>query len=423
MEVALIEDHESSLAASRALTCAAVFRNDEDVADFETKKRLRHDWRVVLEPRAPKTRLAVKHRRLVAELTQQIDHQIDLSRTAAGPLFVGSEEVNHGRVSRDGFDISMLARLNPKLVPNAEAPLIDVYVIHWHAPEWCVDATASMLRSENVKVRCHVIDNGSTGGSELAAMLDTRVELISLSENLGYSGAANEGFVRALADTERSDLIAIAAHDARVEPDTFALLSAATRADPAIGVVGPVLSAPALEAGGEWRGWRARAIKTWNADTPFEDRDWVSGTLLAVRPSCIEQIGGFDERLGSYVEDVDLCLRAHDRGWRVGVATQARAAGIGSASSNVTFMVDVNSAMVAVKHRGLKGSFGILLRYAYWILRGAVASLDFRRDAARRRASLEHSRDHARALGHLLRHWSRVRDFAHHPDRGVRRFG
>src|SRR5690349_11967720 len=95
----------------------------------------------------------------------------------------------------------------------AEAPLVDVYVVHWRAPEWCVSATASLLRSEGVRVRCHVLDNGSTGGAELAEALDSRVDLIALNENLGYTGAANEGFARALADPSRPDFIVIAAHD------------------------------------------------------------------------------------------------------------------------------------------------------------------------------------------------------------------
>ena len=56
-------------------------------------------------------------------------------------------------------------------MPSAEAPLVDVYVIHWRAPEWCVNATASILRSEGVRVRCHVLDNESTGGFALAEAL------------------------------------------------------------------------------------------------------------------------------------------------------------------------------------------------------------------------------------------------------------
>jgi GT2 family glycosyltransferase len=305
---------------------------------------------------------------------------------------------------------------------NAPDPLIDVYIVHWRAPEWCEAAAASMLESIGVRVRCHVIDNGASGGSALSTALDPRVEIITTGENLGYSGAHNQGLARALAEHERADFLVLAAHDALVDSRALELMCAAARADARIGIVGPVLTDPAVEGGGWWRGWRARATSSWNEDAVFEDRDWLSGTLLFVRPECVEEIGGFDERLGSYVEDVDFCLRARDAGWRVGLATRARAAGIGSASADVTFMVDVNSVFVAAKRRGSLYSVRILCRYAYWIARGAIAAFDPRRTRDRRRASIAHARDHGRAVSYLVSHWSRVRDFARNPDDGVANF-
>jgi N-acetylglucosaminyl-diphospho-decaprenol L-rhamnosyltransferase len=307
-------------------------------------------------------------------------------------------------------------------VPPAEPPLIDAYIIHWRAPEWCVHAAASLLASEDVRIRCRVVDNGESGGPALAAALDPRVEVISTSENLGYTGAANVGLARALAEQTAAEFVVVAAHDARVQPDALGAMSSVARSDPRIGIVAPVLTEPAVEAGGWWRDWRAKATATWSSSTAFEERDWMSGTLLMIRPECVTDIGGFDETFGSYVEDVDLCLRARDAGWRVGIATAARAAGVGSASSNVTVMVDVNSVLLAVKRRGLKATPGILLRYGYWVLRGIAAGLAPRRTRARRRASLVHAKDHARAIARIARQWRLVRQIARDPNGGERRF-
>jgi GT2 family glycosyltransferase len=44
---------------------------------------------------------------------------------------------------------------------------------------------------------------------------------------------------------------------------------------------------------------------------------WVTGCCLLVRRSCLEQLGGLDEEYFLYYEDVDLCLRAGQRGWSV----------------------------------------------------------------------------------------------------------
>ena len=108
-------------------------------------------------------------------------------------------------------------------------------------------------------------------------------------------------------------------------------------------------------------------------------------------PAVHRRIGGFDASLGSYVEEVDYCLRARDAGWRVGIATAARASGIGAASTNVTVMVDVNSVVVAVKTTWARAAFPICARYLYWVFRGVAASGAPRRDAARRRASIVHA--------------------------------
>ncbi|HEV7527160.1 MAG TPA: glycosyltransferase family 2 protein [Acidimicrobiia bacterium] len=306
-------------------------------------------------------------------------------------------------------------------MPQLDPPLIDVYLLHWHAPEWCARAAASVLESRDVRLRCFVIDNGSSGGAALAQALDPRVRVVATPRNIGYTGAANVALTRAFAEEPRAEFVVVAAHDLQVRPDTFAELSKVARADPAIGILGPVLTAPAQNAGGSWRGWRAKPTSSWNDSIPFNEREWVSGTLLFIRPECVAQIGGLDERLGSYVEDVDICLRARDAGWRVGVATAARAAGLGSASKNVTVFVDVNSVMLAVKRRGLHACVAILARYVYWIGRGIVAACAPRRARDRRRASLVHARDHARAIGRVLRGWRKVRAIARDPDGGAPR--
>lgn len=44
---------------------------------------------------------------------------------------------------------------------------------------------------------------------------------------------------------------------------------------------------------------------------------WVTGCCLLLRRACLEDLGGLDEKFFLYYEDVDLCLRARQRGWTV----------------------------------------------------------------------------------------------------------
>ena len=44
---------------------------------------------------------------------------------------------------------------------------------------------------------------------------------------------------------------------------------------------------------------------------------WVTGCCLLLRGDCLRDLGGLDEEFFLYYEDVDLCLRARNRGWSV----------------------------------------------------------------------------------------------------------
>jgi hypothetical protein len=57
-------------------------------------------------------------------------------------------------------------------------------------------------------------------------------------------------------------------------------------------------------------------MKDWDHRSPREV-DWVSGAAMLIRREALEEIGGLDESFFMYCEDVDLCYRAHQRGWKV----------------------------------------------------------------------------------------------------------
>jgi N-acetylglucosaminyl-diphospho-decaprenol L-rhamnosyltransferase len=44
---------------------------------------------------------------------------------------------------------------------------------------------------------------------------------------------------------------------------------------------------------------------------------WLSGCFLMLRRKAMDQVGPFDESFGKYFEDVDICLRMAQAGWRV----------------------------------------------------------------------------------------------------------
>lgn len=60
---------------------------------------------------------------------------------------------------------------------------------------------------------------------------------------------------------------------------------------------------------------------------------WVGGTAVMISNQCLEEIGGFDEALFMYGEDVELCIRATKRHWDVALASDTEVVHLGSASA------------------------------------------------------------------------------------------
>jgi GT2 family glycosyltransferase len=163
---------------------------------------------------------------------------------------------------------------------------------------------------------------------ELAEELSERwegvagVRILEIGYNAGFAAGANFGLSQVLRSSD-SDVVVIGSHDLHVEPEALGTLVRALRSDDRLAAVGPVLTEK--EAGSN-----SRALVAGR--TGVVETEWLSGTCLVLRVDAVREIGGFDEALGSYSEDVDWCRRAHLHGWRVGVVASARAHGLGTGS-------------------------------------------------------------------------------------------
>lgn len=184
-----------------------------------------------------------------------------------------------------------------------------VALVHYAAPDWLRSSVRSLHQSD---VAVHVMVVSNSGPVDI-----DDAEVISLQENLGYAGGANHALRLWLERFTTGDYFVIGSHDLHVQPDTLRLLRDALDADPSLGLVGPAMPDAA-------RGQHIR-------DNLYM---WLSGQCLMARRECIEEIGLFDERFSSYVEDVDLGLRAWDAGWRVALVDGAHAHGLGSANGS-----------------------------------------------------------------------------------------
>ncbi len=84
----------------------------------------------------------------------------------------------------------------------------------------------------------------------------------------------------------------------------------------------------------------SKYLSRWNVVMPIPDKacevDWVSGASMLLRREMVEEIGVLDEGFFTYFEDVDLCKRAHQKGWGVAFVPESKVVHLEGASRGIT---------------------------------------------------------------------------------------
>jgi GT2 family glycosyltransferase len=298
------------------------------------------------------------------------------------------------------FDRDVGASNGAARVPHTdESDVLPVYVIHWNAPEWCDSSVRSLLTTREARIALTVIDNGQDHGAPVRDLLPSGVRVVTAGTNRGYTGGAN----LAIDDWRRhhpgAPFAVVAAHDLHVEPDTLTGLLTIARSHHEYGIVAPSVLGQ-YACGGVWDGRDVRPASPERVERAGDvlRPDWAPGVCLLLRRECIDAIGGFDEWFGSYVEDLDLCLRARDAGWVVGLVPTARARSLGSASPASFQLIETNLIRLQRKRggraAGLRAAATVAHRFAHCVV-GSVLPW---RSRERREVSRSYARRRARSL-------------------------
>jgi hypothetical protein len=102
-------------------------------------------------------------------------------------------------------------------------------------------------------------------------------------------------------------------------------------------------------------------------DGQIEDVFWISGTCFMMRKDLFTDLGGFDPRFFMYFEDKDLCLRAHERGYRVARLVGVKAVHLES-KSGISWRRR-KTVYYASQSKFFRKYYGILAMLLLWLLR------------------------------------------------------
>jgi GT2 family glycosyltransferase len=229
-----------------------------------------------------------------------------------------------------------------------------------NACELLAEAVAS-IEAQTVPVDTIVVDNASSDGTlEMLSARFPRVSVVRNTENLGFGRAVNRG----AAEAGAAEVVILVNNDAVLAPDFVANLLAPF-VDESVGMVAGVLlqgAAPELidSAGIELDTTLGSWDYLWNhpvgALAAAHDPVGPCGGAAAYRLPAFKELGGFDETLFAYWEDVDLALRFRDAGWRCVLASGARAVHkhgqtLGSASPAARRLEAFGRGYVLAKYR------------------------------------------------------------------------
>lgn len=249
---------------------------------------------------------------------------------------------------------------------------------------------ASLLEEGVAAEKILVVHNPAVPG-EPDPEVPPGCELLRASHNLGYAAGMNLGLERQLGRGD-AGLLLVLTHDARLRRGALDRLLAAADAHPEFGVLGPALIFTGTETPFSYGGLtRANGTMTHRSERPqvAEDGisacDWIDGGTMLIRATTLARTGGFDERLWSYCEEADLCLRVSRAGCRVGVVLDAvadQAPGGPKRPGPWAYLMTRNGVAYAYRAARLRGLAFFTARAAlltlYELVRTAVRGLHLR---------------------------------------------
>ncbi len=260
---------------------------------------------------------------------------------------------------------------------------VSVIIVNWNTKDLLLECLRSLeMQTGNFRKEVIVVDNGSTDGSPGSVRATfPDVKVIENNANLGFAKANNIGIAESC-----GRYVCLVNSDIKIIGSCIQRLINYMDENLDIGICGPKILNPDLSTQDSCR----KFPSMWNnlspslgldkifRDVPFFSGehmfyfkhdtklyvDYLAGCFLMVRRKALDEVGLLDERFFIYQEEVDLCKRFREQGWKVSFNPEAAAIhnhGASSSKEPVRFALAREKAVLQYwgKYYGLFGVFAI----------------------------------------------------------------
>lgn len=238
---------------------------------------------------------------------------------------------------------------------------IDIIILHYGD----IAVTEKCIKSLEAKAKGYrdiiLINNDSQ--IDLTKRIKSKPKriVINAKKNLGFAAGVNLGIQNAL--KTKADAVCLLNNDVVIEKDFIEGLSKFMFSKKDVGIVGPLIefSADGMQMydHGAVVDMKTGMSKHRNYTSKKTTRpllaDAITGCCMIIKKEVVEAIGEFDERFFMYYEDVDFCLRAKEKGFRVYVVPSAiiyheLSNSIGRKSSRLIYQLVKSNIRFSRKH-------------------------------------------------------------------------
>lgn len=224
---------------------------------------------------------------------------------------------------------------------------VSIIVVNYNGLAWLQNLVPQLLQLQNIEIQLIFVDNNSIDKSLEYLRTQKEIILIENNDNLGFSRANNQG-----AKIAEGDWLLFLNNDVNFLSYTWVANLVKEAEDGEFDLYGPRI----LLTDGQDQLPRGGHLSVDILGEPGLGKFpfYIEGCALLVNVKSFQRLGGFDETMFMYAEDIDLSWSARLMGMKLGISSDVKLIHHGGGSSTSTRNPD--------QHRGKKHTVPIFRR-------------------------------------------------------------